>query len=168
MSFPGFRSVPPINTLAVNGAPGLIRDRHNSDGTPYSTVELYNAVGSTLVAGRPYVVSFDGDEERMITATTPTTGTTTTQWVVVATEDVAASSFGEFAWWGVTNSYLLGSGIAKDDYLEVLPNTTATAFSEDGTGISNNSVAIACESGEATPALKRIVLLGRPVVVASS
>jgi hypothetical protein len=162
----GFRNQPPINTLAGAGAPGLVRDRYNEDGTPYSTIRLYNAVGSALVAGRPYTLKYDGDLDKMVLATTPATGSTVAHYVVVATEDVPAASFGEFCFWGVCSAFVLGTSVVKDDFLKVTPNISATAFEDNGTSITANSVAIATEAQALAGAhLARIFLLGLPVVV---
>lgn len=147
-----------LSTLA-NDAPGAIRyfEYVDSNGVnthePQIRVRLYNATGGACVVGASYMVSYDGDEESnpsviACAAVTPPV------WVVFATEATPAASWGWFIIAGYADILVEGTtDVAKDDFLESTPATSATALIKDGTSKTTGSVAIACAAQAANSAV---------------
>jgi len=129
---------------------------------------VYMQVPATYAAGRPLVVTHDGDEEVMVKGVAPAT---LAVYQEIAVTPKLAGAAAEFMWCqvrGICKALCDGTtDIAKDDYLEVV--TTETAFFIDSTARSVNSVAIACEAyTDTADALKTVHLLGDRVLVAAS
>jgi hypothetical protein len=147
--------------------PGAVRVVRNSDGTYQSQIRLYNGTGGAMVAGRVYVLSYDGDEE-----TNPKCGTPATlaiyQHVVVAINATASATWDWFAIQGYVDALVEGTtDVAKDDFLEVL--NTETSFKKDGAAKTVNSPAIACAAQAAdSSVLTRVYLFGERILVAAA
>ena len=173
MSFAGYpRIASAIDTLS-NDFPFQTETRNNSDGTLYKVVRAYNGTGSAATANACYVLRYDGDEETnpsIVAASTSVTGTTAINYVVVATDAIAAASFGWYAIHGVYDVLVEGTtDVAKDDYLELVQSTSATALVKDGTSLTINSVAIACAAQAANSAVAtRCFLFGERITLAAS
>lgn len=138
-----------LSTLA-NDAPGAIRYSEYVDSSGVNThepqiqVRLYNATGGACVVGRPYMVTYDGDEETNPSVTTPA-AVSAPCWVVFATEATATASWGWFTIAGYDDVLVEGTtDVAKDDFLKITAATTATAMLKDGTTKTTDSIAIAC------------------------
>ena len=129
-------------------------------------IRVYAA--DTITVGRPYVVTYDGDE-----ATNPKTASPATlavyQYVGVATETVSS---GDMTWLQIKGDcdFALVTGdsdVAKDDFLEV--TNTETAMEVDASTRSANSVAIARAAyTDTTDAATLVSLIGDRVIVAAS
>ena len=156
-----------FDTLAFD-SPLKIEERHNSDGTRYLCVRLYNATGAALVAGRPYVVEYDGDEETNPSVITPA-ALAVYQHVVFATEATATASWGWFVIQGTYDGVLVEgtTDVAKDDYLDCTPGTSAVALIKDHSTVrSTASVARACAAQAANSIVAtRCYIFGDRVLV---
>lgn len=151
----------PVETIDGTGSQGA---RRRIGCNEY----VYIKVPATTKAGTPLVVTYDGDEEIMVSGVAPATLAVYQEIAIVPR---LAGSVAEFMWCqtrGVCSALVNGTtDVAKDDYLEVI--NAGTALVDDSTARSVNSVAIACEAYTLTPdALKSVVLLGDRVIVAAS
>jgi len=129
---------------------------------------VYVQFPATTAAGRPMVVTYDGDEEVMVKGVAAAT-LAVYQEIVICPELIGSAA--EFKWGqvrGICQALVNGAtDIAKDDYLEIING--ADNFVQDSTARSVNSVAIACEAyADSTDALKTVQLLGDRVIVAGS
>lgn len=154
----------------------LTRDKSVEDGTGVLGSRkkvgvneyIFLNVPATTAAGRPMVVTYDGDEATLVKGVAPATSSVYQEIAIVprligsAAEDVWCQTR------GICEALLDGTtDIAKDDYLEVL--NTDTALSKDATTRSVYSVAIATEAYTDTPdALYTVMLLGDRVQIAAS
>ena len=129
---------------------------------------VYVQFPATTAAGRPMVVTYDGDEEVMVKGVAAATAAF---YQEIAVTPRLAGAAAEFMWCQVKGmGKMLVDGttdVAKDDYLEVL--NTGTAAVKDGATRTVNSVAIACEA-QATNAntLTLVQLLGDRVIIAAT
>jgi hypothetical protein len=154
----------------------LTRDKSVEDGTGVLGSRkkvgvneyIFLNVPATTAAGRPMVVTYDGDEATLVKGVAPATSSVYQEIAIVprligsAAEDVWCQTR------GICEALLDGTtDIAKDDYLEVL--NADTALSKDATTRSVYSVAIATEAYTDTPdALYTVMLLGDRVQIAAS
>lgn len=129
---------------------------------------IYMQVPATTAAGTPLVVTYDGDEEVMVSGVAPATLAVYQEVAIVPALQGASAGFQWCQTKGVTQALCDGTtDIAKDAYLELL--NAETALVSDSTARSTNSVAIACEAYTATPdALKTVLMLGDRVIIAAS
>jgi len=129
---------------------------------------VYMQVPATTAAGTPLVVTYDGDEEVMVKGVAPATLAVYQDIAIVPVLQGSAAGFQWCQTKGLCKALLDGTtDIAKDDYLELV--NAETAFIQDSTARSTNSVAIACEAYTSTPdALKTVQMLGDRVIVAAS
>ena len=129
---------------------------------------IYMKVPATYAAGRPLVVTHDGDEEVMVSGVAPATLTVYQEIAVNPTLQGATAGFQWCQTRGICNVLTDGTtDIAKDDFLEVL--NTETALTKDSTARSVNSVGIACEAQtDATDTLTSVQLLGDRVIIAAT
>lgn len=170
---------PPFQNLPNDASAGCIlwtEFTTGSDHLPQCVIRAYNGTGSALTAGRPYILTFDGDEETnpsVAVATASMTGEVTSgsalRRVVVALKATANATWDWFAIQGYVNCLVEGTtNVAKDDYLELVPASTATALQKDA-ALGNTSVAIACAAQEDnSEVLCRVFLLGERVRLAGS
>lgn len=130
-------------------------------------IRLYNATGGAMVKGRVYKLAFDGDEETNPSAVAVVTLASVYQNVVVALEDVAATSWGWFAFQGYCDAFVEGTtDVAKDDFLTCNDATDDDAFIGDTTTRTVNSMAIACAAQAANSAvLTQVYLFGDRAII---
>lgn len=134
--------------------------RYNDDGMPYEVVRLYNS-GSALTANRPYLVTFAGSsvtvQNPRITALAAVGGPFQ---VVIATEPVAASSWGWFCYRGYYDCGLEGTtDIAAGDFVKVDAAVSTTGLIKDGTSRTIQSVGIATEAQAANSVVNKTIYL---------
>lgn len=158
--------VPQRDTLSTDSpcTTRIVRDA--TTGLPRREVRLYNAVGSALVAGRPYVVRYDGDEETNPNVITPVSGTLQVDRVVIAMEAVATTSWGWFCIEGYCNALVEGTtDVAKDDFLKIKVGTTAVGVIKDGTALTDRSVGISTAAQAADAVVSTLIfLIGERVI----
>jgi hypothetical protein len=164
--------VPAFDQLAFTGGPGCrmgyTLDTNNLIGTK---MRLYNGSGGACVAGRVYVIRYDGDEEtnpKVVTcAASPAT---TPEHVAVAMDATASGAWGWFAVAGYASAFVNGDtvDVSKDDYLKVDVSDDDDAFVGNTSTRTANSFAIATAAEtDATPSLATVYLLGDEALIAA-
>lgn len=157
--------VRPFDTLAFTGGVLSVKTFENSDGTSFDAVRLYNPTASALVAGRPYVVTYDGDEESNPSAIAPTATAAFPQWIVIAQEAVAATSWGWFGYRGVMPVVsILGTTGVKDDHFGVT-GSAPTGLTEVGTVRSISTMAVLTETANPAGNYRAILYGDAPVTI---
>jgi hypothetical protein len=132
---------------------------------PQRQIRLFNDLGAAAVVGRPYVITFDGNEEQQPKASTPATAAAD-QYVVVAVTAVPDQTWGWYACAGYVNAQVDGDAtdVSVGDFLTVT-NAIPTAFTDNTTARTTDSFAIACEAntGAAVAGTQhKILLFGDP------
>ena len=123
---------------------------------------LFCGVTTAAVKGGVYRIAYDGDEESNPKAVA-CTAQTIDQLYCVATAATLENAWGWFAVQGYVDALVDGgTDVAKDDFLKNVAATDADALVKDGTSLSADTIAIACEAETETPAtLNKVYLIGR-------
>lgn len=155
----------------LSGAAGIVTDGTGAYGArKWSGVNeyVYAYVAAATPKGAPKILSYDGDEEIMVSTQAPATLAVYQEVVVVPALQGSDASGQWCQVRGITECLTDGTtDIAKDDFLELLD--TETALVKDSDARSVNSVAIACEAQtDATDTLTTVQLLGDRVIIAAS
>lgn len=140
--------------LGADGAASFCSEYHSgSDILPCRIIRAFNNTGAALVAGRPYVITWLGDETKNPTvavATASLTGTVALWSVVVALHATADQTVDDFVLEGYCDCLVNGTtDVAISDFLRLVPATQSTSLIKDAATMSNQSCAIACAASTA-------------------
>lgn len=152
--------------------PGHVRVQVDSSGRYRREVRLYNAYASAIPSGHPCLIRYDGDEETnpFVVSGASASGAIPIDRYCTPQASVAASSWGWFAFEGYCQALTVGTtDIAKDDYLKSAVTITA-GLMKDGTTLTVNSFAIACEANttDTVGTSTLVFLLGERCAIAQS
>lgn len=162
-----------IRTTGVVTIPGEMRTFPNGDGTYYTAIWAFNAIGAALIVGQPYVLRRVGTaattqnpQLQGIGAAAAVPGVP--QFIVVGINATPNNAWDWVAIDGCVTARVAGSisAITAGDTLAIVNATSTTRFVRDGLGsaLTVNTHAISKETTSLSVSV-RICLRGIPAVV---
>ena len=144
----------------------MILDYRNGENVEQEVIyQCYNDLGSAVVAGEMFFLSYEGDADSLSPTARPTLMVPATsaiyRKVVVALEAVADQAWGKFMYAGHCPLVLCASTVAINDYLQ---GVTATRVAgDDSTTQTIDSFGIAVTDYSATTTGCEAILFGEKV-----
>jgi len=155
--------------IAGNDIAGVIYSLPIKQG---EAIKAYNAVGSALVKGRPYLISYGYATGQEVKASTPATMAFPVM-LGFALENTAAGAIGSFQISGYCEALVVGTGnLSAGRMLEAI--NSATYLTDDGatTRAATSAAvlvdAVTANENSGSPVMKTVYLIGEGHTIAGS
>ncbi|MGH7472452.1 MAG: hypothetical protein ACREJW_00765 [Candidatus Methylomirabilales bacterium] len=141
----------PPEAVSLQGL-GALELRHNSDGSRYYAMRVYNATGGVLNVGQPYILygNTGGDEEFTPAVLAVAGLAAVPRRVCIALEAAAIGGYTWVAVQGWVDNVLLTGTITKGDGVKLATGTSTTRLTTDGTTQTTATLGTAAQAGSST------------------